>query len=102
MLFKFSRRTFVNSYPPAKVNGVADFRSDTVTRPCPKMRDAIAMAVVGDEMYDDCPSTTKLEEDFAQLTGKEASIFTTSGTQANLIAMMLMATNRGECVIIGD
>jgi threonine aldolase len=54
------------------------------------MRDAMANAVVGDEVYGDDPTTNKLNRDMAELLGKEAALMTTSGTQANLIAMMLL------------
>ncbi len=80
----------------------ADFRSDTVTQPCEKMRDAMANAVVGDEVFGDDATTNKLNKDVAELLGKEAAIMTSSGTQANLIAMMLIAQRKGEAVIVGD
>ena len=57
-----------------------DLRSDTVTRPCDKMRDAMANSVVGDDIYSDCPTTNKLQKDIAELLGKEAALITASGT----------------------
>jgi threonine aldolase len=71
--------------------GVIDMRSDTVTRPCPKMRDAMANAVVGDDIYFDDPTVNKLQKDVAELLGKEAALFVPSGTMANAAAMMTVA-----------
>jgi threonine aldolase len=64
-----------------------DLRSDTVTRPSPGMRAAIAAAEVGDDVLGDDPTVHALEERVAALLGKEAAIFTPSGTQANQIAL---------------
>lgn len=61
-------------------SSIADFRSDTVTKPCDKMRDAMSNAVVGDEIYGDDPTTNKLHKDMAELLGKEAALTVTSGT----------------------
>ena len=89
MLSRFAIRGFAASkHSQIKI---ADFRSDTVTQPCEKMRDAMANAVVGDEVFGDDATTNKLNKDIAELLGKEAAIMTSSGTQANLIAMMLIA-----------
>jgi threonine aldolase len=66
------------------------------------MRDAMAHAVVGDDIYADDPTMIKLEKDMADLLGKEKALFTTSGTQANLIAMMLVCPMKGESIIFGD
>jgi len=79
-----------------------DLRSDTVTRPCEKMRDAMANSVVGDDIYNDCPTTNKLQKDIAELLGKEAAILTASGTQANCVSMMTLCQNRGESVVMGN
>lgn len=67
---------------------VSDFRSDTVTRPTPAMRQAMAEAVVGDDVFADDPTVNALEADAAATFGKEAGLFTPSGTMANLIALM--------------
>lgn len=64
-----------------------DLRSDTVTRPSPEMRKAIASAEVGDDVSGEDPTVNRLEELCAELTGKEASLFVSSGTQANLLAV---------------
>ena len=76
-----------------------DLRSDTVTRPSPGMRKAIAEAVVGDDVFVDDPTVKKLESLAAELTGKEASIFVPSGTMGNEIAI-LCHTARGDEAII--
>ena len=66
-----------------------DFRSDTVTRPTPGMRAAMAAAEVGDDVFDDDPTVHRLQERVAALAGKEAALFVPSGTMANLIAVRL-------------
>ena len=67
---------------------VADFRSDTVTRPTAAMREAMAGAAVGDDVYGDDPSVNELEARAAALLGKEAGLFVASGTQSNLTALL--------------
>jgi threonine aldolase len=64
-----------------------DLRSDTVTRPTPAMRAAMAAAEVGDDVYSDDPTVNRLQERFAALVGKEAALFVTSGTQGNQVAI---------------
>jgi threonine aldolase len=66
---------------------IADFRSDTVTRPTPAMREAMAKAVVGDDVFEDDPTVADLERRAAALFGKEAGLFVPTGTMGNLIAM---------------
>lgn len=78
-----------------------DLRSDTVSHPTPEMRDAMANAVVGDDVYHDDPTVNQLEADAAALLGKEAAVFVTSGTQGNLCAL-LAHCQRGDSIIIGD
>jgi len=78
-----------------------DLRSDTVTRPTPGMRKAMAEAVVGDDVYGEDPTVRKLEETAAEMTGHEAGLFVTSGTQGNLLAL-LCHCRRGEAVILGN
>ena len=65
-------------------NGIADFRSDTVTHPTDAMRKAMSEAVVGDDVYGEDPTVNALEEMAADLLGKEAGLFTPSGTMANV------------------
>jgi threonine aldolase len=66
---------------------IADFRSDTVTRPTPAMRRAMAEAVVDDDVLGHDPTTEELEREGARLLGKEAAIFVPSGVMANLVAV---------------
>ena len=79
-------------------DGTADFRSDTVTRPTPRMRRAMAEAAVGDDVYHDDPTVNALEEEAASVMGKEAALFTPTGTMGNQLAIMLQ-TRRGEEVL---
>ena len=79
---------------------VADLRSDTVTRPSQGMREVMASALVGDDVYREDPTTTALERDLADLLGKEAALFVPSGTMANQIAI-LCHTRPGDEVIAG-
>ncbi len=66
---------------------IADLRSDTVTRPTPGMRKAIAEAEVGDDVYGDDPTVKRLEERVAALLGQEAALFVPSGTMGNELAI---------------
>jgi threonine aldolase len=66
-----------------------DFRSDTVTRPTPAMRRAMADAPVGDDVFGEDPSVNRLQQRVADLLGKEAAIFLPSGTMSNLIGVRL-------------
>src|SRR4051794_32753090 len=68
-----------------------DLRSDTVTKPTPAMREAMARAEVGDDVYGEDPSVLSLEREVADLLGKEAGLFTPSGTMANQIGLWLHA-----------
>ncbi len=72
-----------------------------MTRPSPAMREAIARAEVGDDVYGDDPTVNALEAEIAEITGKEAAIFVTSGTMGNQLAIALH-TRPGDEVIIGD
>lgn len=78
-----------------------DLRSDTVTHPSPAMREAMAEARVGDDVYGEDPTLNQLEALGAQMLGKEAALFVPSGTMGNLIAQ-LVHCGRGEEVIVGD
>src|SRR5215470_2753440 len=66
---------------------VIDLRSDTVTKPTPAMREAMALAQVGDDVFGDDPTVRELESETAVLLGKEAALFTASGTMANQLAV---------------
>jgi len=77
-----------------------DLRSDTVTRPSDEMRQAMATAEVGDDVYEDDPTVNRLQEVVAERLGKEAALFLPSGTQSNLVAL-LTHCQRGDEYIIG-
>jgi threonine aldolase len=78
-----------------------DLRSDTVTKPTPEMREAMAEAAVGDDVYMDDPTVNQLQEKAAEMLGKEDSLFVPSGTMGNLLAL-LVHCQRGDEVIVGD
>lgn len=78
-----------------------DLRSDTVTQPTPAMREAMAKASVGDDVYGEDPSVNRLQDMAAEMMGKEAALFVASGTMGNLSAI-LSHCGRGDEVIIGD
>jgi threonine aldolase len=78
---------------------MVDLRSDTVTRPTPAMREAMANAVVGDDVFGDDPTVAALEARCAELAGKEAAMFVPSGTMANQIAIRIH-TSPGDEVLL--
>lgn len=77
-------------FPPHYSGGVIDLRSDTVTRPTPAMRAAMAAAEVGDDVYGEDPTIRALEERTARLLGHEAGLFCATGSQCNLLAVALL------------
>jgi threonine aldolase len=78
-----------------------DLRSDTVTEPSQAMRDAMAAAPVGDDVYGDDPTVNRLQDFGAELFGFEAGMFAPSGTQTNLIALMTHC-GRGDEYLVGQ
>ena len=78
-----------------------DLRSDTVTQPSPGMREAMAQAAVGDDVYGEDPSVNTLQAMAAAMLGKEAGLFVPSGTMGNL-ASILAHCNRGDEIILGN
>ena len=78
-----------------------DLRSDTVTQPGRAMREAMAVAPLGDDVYGEDPSINRLEAFAAELLGKEAALFATSGTQSNLLALLTHCA-RGDEYIVGQ
>lgn len=78
-----------------------DFRSDTVTKPTPKMREAMYHAEVGDDVYGDDPTVRQLEKLAAEKLGKEAALFVPSGTFGNQLALFTHCA-RGTEVIVGE
>lgn len=80
---------------------VIDLRSDTVTLPSPAMRQAMAAAEVGDDVYGEDPTVNRLEALAAEMLGKEAALYVTSGTQSNLLGIMSHC-QRGDEYIVGQ
>jgi threonine aldolase len=78
-----------------------DLRSDTMTRPTPSMRQAMAEADVGDDVFGEDPTVNRLEEMAAERLGKEAAMFVASGTMANLVSQ-LAHCGRGDEIILGS
>ena len=78
-----------------------DLRSDTVTTPTDEMREAMARAEVGDDVYGEDPSARRLQERAAEIFGKDAALFVPSGTMGNQIAVRLH-TQPGQEVIIEE
>ena len=78
-----------------------DFRSDTVTLPTPEMLQAAVNAPLGDDVYGEDPSVNELERLGADMLGKEAGLFVTSGTMGNAVAI-LAHTNRGDEIILEE
>ena len=81
---------------------MADLRSDTVTRPTAAMREAMATAPVGDDVFGDDPTVIALERQVAGLFGHEAALFAPSGTMANQIALQLVVPRGGELLAGAD
>ena len=81
-----------------KMQPMLDFRSDTVTKPTPEMRRAMAEAEVGDDVYGEDPTINRLEERAAQIFGREASIFVPTGSMGNAIAINIH-THHGQEII---
>jgi threonine aldolase len=77
-----------------------DLRSDTVTKPSDEMREAMARAVVGDDVYGEDPTVNRLQETMAEKVGMEAGLFVASGTMGNIVAILTHA-GRGDEMILG-
>ncbi|MFH1980766.1 MAG: low-specificity L-threonine aldolase [Pseudomonadota bacterium] len=80
---------------------IIDLRSDTLTRPTSEMREAMACAAVGDDVFCEDPTVNRLEAMAAEITGKSAAMFVASGTMANLVSV-LTHCQRGDEMILGD
>lgn len=78
---------------------IADFRSDTVTRPTESMRRAMAGAVVGDDVLGDDPTVQELEALAAGIMGKEAALFVPSGTMGNSVAVKAWTRELQEVIV---
>jgi len=83
------------------MTAIVDLRSDTVTRPTPAMRAAMAAAPLGDDVFGDDPSVNALQDKIAGLLGFEAALFVPTGTQSNLCAV-LAHCQRGDEYIVGQ
>jgi threonine aldolase len=81
------------------VHDIVDLRSDTLTLPTPEMREAMARAEVGDDVWEEDPTVKRLEALAAERMGKEAGLFVTSGTQGNLVSV-LAQTRPGQEVVL--
>ena len=81
---------------------LVDLRSDTLTMPSPDMRQAMATAGLGDDVFGEDPSISALEERGAELMGKEAGLFVASGTMGNLLAVLSLATRGQEVIADAD
>lgn len=92
-------RGMLSDSPPKE--WICDLRSDTLTQPDAAMRDAMARAVVGDDVYGEDPTVIALETRLAKMLDKEAGVFFPTGTQSNLAAIMTHC-GRGDEVIIGN
>ena len=75
-----------------------DLRSDTVTKPTPEMRRAMAEAEVGDDVYGEDPTVNRLEQRAAEIFGREAALFVPSGSMGNTIAMRVHARPGQEII----
>ena len=76
-----------------------DLRSDTLTQPTKRMREAIFQATVGDDVYGEDPTINRLEELAAEMLGKESAVFVTSGTQGNQLAVLAYCSPGDEVIV---
>ncbi|MBM3285293.1 MAG: aminotransferase class I/II-fold pyridoxal phosphate-dependent enzyme [Candidatus Aminicenantes bacterium] len=81
------------------MSAISDFRSDTVTKPTAKMRQAMAEAVVGDDVLGDDPTVQELERLAAETMGKEAALFVPSGTMGNAVAVKTWTRELDEVIV---
>jgi len=84
-----------------KLEQIVDLRSDTVTRPGPEMRKAMAEAEVGDDVFGEDPTVNRLQELAAGLAGKESALFMASGSMSNQAAIKAH-TRHGQSIIVGE
>src|SRR5262245_46103665 len=84
------------------MHDVVDLRSDTLTLPTPAMRQAMAAAEVGDDVWEEDPTVRRLEEQAARHTGKEAALFVSSGTQGNLVSVLAQTRPGQEIIVDAD
>src|SRR3984885_13064782 len=96
-----SSSAVLDEYSASFGKALIDLRSDTVTLPTPAMREAIARAQLGDDVYGEDPTVNRLEQTAAALMGKDAGLLVSSGTMGNLIALLTHCA-RGTKAIVGD
>jgi threonine aldolase len=84
------------------MHDIVDLRSDTLTVPTPAMREAMARAEVGDDVWEEDPTVRRLEELAARRTGKEAALFVSSGTQGNLVSVLTHTRHGQEIILDAD
>jgi threonine aldolase len=84
------------------VHDVVELRSDTFTLPSPAMREAMARAEVGDDVWEEDPTVQRLEALAARRTGKDAGLFVTSGTQGNLVSILAQTQPGQEILLDAD
>ncbi len=94
-----SRRDIPRHVPEIQNPNLIDLRSDTVTRPTPAMREAMATAEVGDDVFNEDPTVLRLQARVAELLGKEAALFVPSGTMSNQLGLRVL-TEPGDEVIV--
>ncbi len=80
-------------------NSLLDFRSDTITKPSQAMRQAMARAEVGDDVFGGDPTVAELERRSAEICGREAALFVPSGTMANLLGLALHCGRGDEAIL---
>src|SRR5262249_36910260 len=78
---------------------VSDFRSDTVTKPTPRMRQAMAEAEVGDDVYGEDPTVRRLEEKTAEVLGHEAPLFVPTGSMGNQLSLHVQGRSGTEVIL---
>lgn len=86
-------------FPPPRI---VDLRSDTLTKPTPQMRAAMANAELGDDVFGEDPTTNLLQERVADLCGTEAALFVPSGSMGNLVSLRCMAGPGDEIIVHAD
>ena len=91
---------YASAHPASSASVICDLRSDTVTAPDAAMRAVMANAEVGDDVYGEDVTVNRLEATLAERLGKEAGLFLTSGTQSNLVGMLVHCA-RGEEILTG-
>ena len=101
MDMRYKRKPKMNDWPKENTMRHVELRSDTMTRPTPAMRKAMAAAEVGDDVFGEDPTVNRLEELAAERLGKQAALFVPSGTMANLVSQMAHC-GRGDEMILGN